>query len=221
MKKKWRDNGLSIVMLSLFFVLYVGQTLAGWHDFNADQKDHQQPTVTYTRYLTTGHNISATFENWESEFLQMAAYIILTIFLFQRGSAESKDPDEAAPADENPAGHKDDPDAPGPVKAGGWKLKLYEHSLSIAMLGLFALAFIGHAIGSTIHYNQEAQEHGEEAISVWQNLASSHFWFESLQNWQSEFLAVSAIVIFSIWLRQKGSPESKPVHKPHCETGND
>ncbi|MDF2439219.1 MAG: hypothetical protein JWN98_203 [Abditibacteriota bacterium] len=221
MQKKWRDNGLSIVMLSVFFVLYIGQTIAGWHDFNNEQQDHGRPEITYTRYLTTGHNISATFENWESEFLQMAGYIILTIFLFQRGSAESKDPDKPAPVDEDPAKHQDDPDAPGPVKAGGWRLKLYEHSLSIAMLALFALAFVGHAIGSTIHHNQEAREHGEEVVTVWENLGSSHFWFESLQNWQSEFLAVFCIVVLSIRLRQKGSPESKPVHKPHSETGND
>ena len=220
MKKNWRDNGLSIIMLVLFFVFYIGQTIAGWHDFNNEQEEHRKTEISYTRYLTTGHNISATFENWESEFLQMTGYIVLTVFLFQRGSSESKDPDKPEAVDENPEDHKDDPAAPGPVKAGGWKLKLYNYSLSIAMFVLFLIAFVGHAIGSTIHHNQEAHLHGEEAVTVWENLQSSHFWFESLQNWQSEFLAVFSIAVLSIWLRQKGSPESKPVHKPHSETGS-
>ena len=150
----------------------------------------------------------------------MAAYVVLTVFLFQRGSAESKDPDNEELVDKNPRLHQHDPKAPGPVRKGGFSLTLYEHSLSIALFVLFMLSFLGHAISGTTYYNHEQHAHGQTTMSVIQYVGTSRFWFESFQNWQSEFLSVGALIVLSIWLREKGSPESKPVYSSHDKTGN-
>jgi hypothetical protein len=221
MRTFFRDNGLSLVVLTIFLVCLVGQALTGWHVYNEEQTSHGEPTESLTGYLGTGHFAEAVFENWESEFLQMGAYVILTVFLFQRGSAESKDPDKENPSDEDPREHRDDEDAPGPVRRGGLALKLYEHSLSLAFLALFLASFVGHAWGGAAEYSDEQAQHGEPPVSAWEFVRTSRFWFESLQNWQSEFLAVGAIVILSIWLRERGSPESKPVARPHRSTGEE
>jgi tryptophan-rich sensory protein len=220
MRQKLRDNSLSLVMFGVFMLLLLSQTLAGYFDYNEDQYTHQQPSITYAQYLGSSHLWSRIFENWESEFLQMAAYVILTVFLFQRGSAESKDPDKKEPVDEDPRCHQYDPKAPGPVRNGGLILTLYEHSLSIVLFVFFMLSFLGHAISGMAYYNHEQRPHGQATVSVIQYVGTSRFWFESFQNWQSEFLAVGVLIVLSIWLREKGSPESKPVYSPHEETGN-
>ena len=220
MRRFLRDNGLSVVMLVLFVLALLGQIATGLHEYNGDQAEHGRPEVGLGGYLTTGHFVEATFENWESEFLQMAAYVMLTVFLYQRGSSESKDPDkEAEEVDRDPRLSRDKADAPGPVRAGGIKLKLYENSLFLTFAALFLMSFALHALGGHREYSSDQQEHGRPAVSLWGYLASSRFWFESFQNWQSEFLSVAAIVLLSIWLRQRGSPESKPVDAPHSETG--
>src|SRR5215210_1502606 len=208
-------------MFGLFALSIVGQSIVGEREFNEDQRAHSQPTVGYFGYLRTGHFVEAVFENWESEFLQMSAYVLLTVFLYQKGSAESKDPDQPNPADADPREHRDDPKAPWPVRQGGWALRLYEHSLTIALFLLFALSFFLHAAGGAREYSAEQLEHGEQAVSTLEYLGTSRFWFESFQNWQSEFLSVGAIVVLSIFLRQRGSPESKPVAAPHDETGEE
>jgi membrane protein implicated in regulation of membrane protease activity len=174
---------------------------------------HDRPSVSFGAYLLSDHFLEATFENWESEFLQMAAYVVLTAVLYQRGSAESKDPDKEDK--EPPATAK----SPRVVRRGGWRLKLYEHSLSLTLFALFLLSWLGHALAGRAHYNNDLAEHGVAPISLGRFISSSRFWFESLQNWQSEFLAVAAIVILSIWLREKGSPESKSVASAHSDTG--
>jgi hypothetical protein len=220
MKRFLRDNGLTVAMLTLFLLSLVGQTLTGLSEYNDDQQEHGQQAVGLGEYLTSGHFIEATFENWESEFLQMAAYVLLTVFLYQRGSSESKDPDKEEEVDRDPRRSKDKPDAPGPVRTGGLALKLYENSLFIAFVVLFLISFALHAVGGAEEYSSEQQAHGRAAVTVWQYLAGSRFWFESFQNWQSEFLSVASIVVLSIWLRQRGSPESKPVDAPHDETGS-
>ena len=216
----WRDNGLSLVMFGFFAVFLIGQSIVGWHDYNDEQQSHHQAALSLGAYLVSGPYWAAVFENWESEFLQMGAYVVLTAYLFQRGSSESKDPDEDSPSDEDPRGHSDDPNAPSPVKRGGKQLKVYENSLALALFGLFFLSFIGHSWGSMIAFNEDQREHGEKAVSYLQYLVSSRLWFESLQNWQSEFLAVFTLAVLSIKLRQKGSPESKPVAAPHDQTGD-
>jgi hypothetical protein len=160
-------------------------------------------------------------ENWESEFLQMFAYVLLTAFLFQRGSAESKDPEKQEAVDRDPHQSGGDKNAPWPVRKGGIVLKLYENSLSIALFLLFAIAFVLHAVGGAKEYSQQQTTHGERAVTVVQYLGTVQFWFESLQNWQSEFFSIGVLVLLSIFLRQKGSPESKPVDSPHSMTGHE
>jgi hypothetical protein len=219
MARVWRDNGLTLVLLAIFMVTVVGQTVTGWHVYDADQRDHGQPTISFGGYLRTGHFVEAIFENWESEFLQMGLYVLLTATLFQRGSAESKDPDGHEATDDDPRAASGKPDAPWPVRRGGLALKLYEHSLSIALLLLFTLSFALHVAGGASAYNEEQLAHGGETISTLGYLATSQLWFESFQNWQSEFLSIVAIVVLSIVLRQKGSPESKSVAAPHRATG--
>ena len=217
--KRWlRDNGLSITLLALFLLFMAGQVLTGQREYNEQQVDHGEPPVTLREYLRTGNFMEATAENWESEFLQMAAYVLLTTFLFQRGSSESKKLSGSNEVDRDPRRTKN-PRAPWPVKRGGWILRLYEHSLSIAFVLLFLLSFVLHAIGGAREFNEEQLEHGGQVVSTWEYVRTARFWFESLQNWQSEFLAIAAMVWLSIYLRQRHSPESKPVDAPHDETG--
>ena len=216
-----RGNGLSLVLGALFALFMIGQTFTGWYAFNEEQREHEQPQLTLRGYLGSGHFLEATAENWESEFLQMAAYVLLTAFLFQRGSAESKKLDEEEAVDRDPRAFATKPDAPWPVKRGGWVLRLYEYSLSIAFALLFVISLVLHAVGGAAHHNDEAAAHGGETLSVVEFAGTSQFWFESLQNWQSEFLSLVAMVVLSIYLRQRGSPESKPVDAAHRDTGSE
>jgi hypothetical protein len=219
MRRVVRDNGLSITMFALFLVFLAAQSIAGYRTNNSDNQEHGQPPESYLQYLTSGAFVEATFENWESEFLQMGAYVLLTAFLIQKGSPESKDPD-GDQVDQDPRTQRDDPDAPGPVKRGGLVLALYEHSLSLALFGLFLLSLVLHALGGHAEFNQQQLEHGAAPVSLWSFVTSSEFWFQSMQNWQSEFLAVAALTVLGIFLRQRGSPESKPVAAPHAQTGS-
>jgi hypothetical protein len=217
-----RENGLSIVMFSLFIFCVTGQAVTGFHEYNDDLKDHKQAQVGFVEYLGNGHFIEAIFENWESEFLQMGAYVLLTAFLYQKGSPESKKLDEKEAVDSDPSkSRRRRKDAPWPVRRGGLVLKLYQNSLSLALLLLFLISFGLHATGGARLYSQEQMLHGSPPVSTLQYLATSRFWFESFQNWQSEFLSVGMLVVLSIFLRQKGSPESKPVDSPHSKTGGD
>lgn len=220
MRKILRENGLSIVLGLAFFLFLVAQAFTGMYEYNEDQQEHGQPAVDFADYLASSHFLEATMENWESEFLQMFAFVVLTACLFQKGSAESKDPDAEEPVDRDPRKSRKKKNAPWPVRKGGFVLTLYEYSLSLAFLLLFLLSFTLHAVGGAKEYNQEQREHGSsEVVSTLGYMGTSRFWFESFQNWQSEFLAVGAMVVLSIFLRQRGSPESKPVDSPHSETG--
>src|SRR6266496_4365192 len=219
MRRKLHDNSLSLMALGVFLVLVFLQSITGWRVSNADAAEHRQPTQSYGRYLRSGHFAEATFENWESEFLQMAAYVAFTAFLLQRGSPESKKPD-GDPSDADPRESADAPNAPWPVRRGGLALKLYEHSLSSALQLLFLLSFVGHLLGGHAEYNQQQIAHGEAPVSLWSFLTSAQLWFQSFQNWQSEFLAVFTLAVLGIFLRERGSPESKPVAASHAETGN-
>jgi hypothetical protein len=198
----------------------VAQSLTGWREYNNDQKDHHSKTVTYGNYLTTGHFGEAIFENWESEFLQMASYILLTVWLRQRGSSESKKLTGEEEVDKDPRDSRRRKDVPWPVRRGGIWLRLYEHSLSLAFIVLFLAAITLHAVEGTRSYNEEQKQHGSPPVSTGSYVTTSRFWFESFQNWQSEYLAVGLMVYLSVFLREKGSPESKPVDAPHAETGS-
>ncbi len=213
-----RNSKLGLVCLGLFLAFWAAMALTGWQEHNSDQVTHGETETSFGEYLTTGHFWEASTENWESEFLQMGAFILLTIFFIQKGSPESKraDGDEV---DEDPREHADDPDAPGPVKQGGLRLLLYENSLLIAFLALFLASIALHAISGAAEYNSELKAHGAAPISTLQFATTAAFWFQSFQNWQSEFLAVAAIVLLTIVLRQRGSSESKPVAAPHDQTG--
>ncbi len=207
-------NGLSLVLLALFAASLAGQTLAGLRACNEELADKGAPTLSLGQYLESGHFVSATFENWESEFLQMGMYVLLTVVLRQRGSAESRPLDPAGEAKEIDAGT-----LPWPVRKGGFWKVLYANSLALAYVLLFLLTFAGHSYGSWKHENEQRLLEGQAGVGWAEHLGSPQFWFESMQNWQSEFLAVLSIVLLSIYLRQKDSPESKPVGAPHSQTG--
>jgi hypothetical protein len=221
-RRALRNNGLSIVLMLLFLGSIVPMSLVGQREYNADQKSHSQPEETYFEYLGTGHFVESVFENWESEFLQMFAFVLLTVWLRQKGSPESKKLEGDEPEDADPRTEPDKSKAPWPVRnARGPLLWLYEHSLSLVLLLLFLVSFYLHALGGAEEYSSEQQQHGEKPVTTGQYLTTARFWFESFQNWQSEFMAVGTLVVLSIFLRERGSPESKPVAHPHAETGTE
>lgn len=205
-----RNNGLMIAMFGIFFLALIGMSVSGWSSNNNTLEEHKQPQQSYVEYIQSGDFIEGVFENWESEFLQMGALIVLTIFLRQKGSADSK-PMRGKSAQETRSRYS--------VKnANTWSKRIkatrhfiYSHSLGFAMFALFLMSFALHAIGGTAAYNQDNLFHGEPQVTLLGYVASSQFWYESLQNWQSEFLAVGALMVLSIKLRERSSPESKPV----------
>jgi hypothetical protein len=219
MKSFLKNNGLSLVLFSIFLLLLIAQSITGYLHYNDEQQEHNQPTTLYVAYLQTGHFLEALGENWESEFLQMAVYVLFTVFLYQKGSAESKKLDGSDEVNQEPEPKRD---APWPVRRGGIILKLYQYSLTIVFMILFLISFGLHALGGAAEYCADQREHGQSNCpSALQYISTSQFWFESFQNWQSEFLAMGSIVVLSIYLRQKGSPESKPVDAPYSQTGKD
>ena len=207
-----KRNGLLITFIILALLTITGQIYTGWHELIQERTEKNLPSYSLGHYLYSGHFIQATFENWESEFLQMALYVYLTVFLFQKGSAESKSLDQQEAVDREPIPHAK---APWPVKKGGLYLRIYQNSLSLIFVILFIFSFLLHAYGTMKDMNSERVVQ----LTYLQVFAENRFWFESFQNWHSEFLSVAAIVFFSIYLRQKGSPESKPVDTPNDETG--
>ena len=217
MKDFLRNNGLGICFLALFIAALIGQTIFGFEEHNKELIEEGSSAINLSAYLISGHFIQATFENWESEFLQMALFVVFTIFLMQKGSSESKDLDKEEEVDRQPSPVRKG--APWPVRKGGWILALYKHSLTISLLLLFLVSFILHFYGSLKDENEQLTLKGMPLESVSDYIGDSRFWFESFQNWQSEFLSVFAIVMLSIYLRQIGSPQSKPVDAPHMETG--
>ena len=219
-RRDWvRDHGLLLACLALFAVFFVGMIVSGTATYNEEQREHgSQDTVSVIGYLHSGDFVEATFENWESEFLQMGMYVVLTAFLFQRGSSESKPIDQDAPQDADPRAQLVSESSPWPVRRGGWVLRVYENSLAIAFFALFFASWGLHAVGGAAAFNDEGAQHGQAPVSVAEYVTTSQFWFESMQNWQSEFIAVAAIVGLSVFLRQRGSAESKAVAEPHRET---
>ncbi|MDB5295266.1 MAG: hypothetical protein JWO31_1249 [Phycisphaerales bacterium] len=212
MRKLFHHHGLSIVMAALFLVCWAAQMVTGHRVYNDEQREHRQPTIGLLAYLSTGHFLEATGENWESEFLQMSAFVWLTSCLFQKGSPESKNPDDPS-IDEPPV----TPRSPWPVRRGGWYAAVYARSLSLALFGMFLCAFALHAAGGAWSYSHQQELQGEPPVTVLEYLGTAQFWFESFENWQSEFLSIGVMVVLGIFLRQKGSPESKPVNTPHSE----
>ncbi len=218
MTKFCRDNGLTIALVLLFIGSLLGHWLAGVRVQNEELLRHGQSPIGATAFLHDPLFLSTVFENWESEFLQMGTYVVLTGFLIQRGSAESTDPD-AQPRKGDTTAASAKASAPAPLHRGAIIRWAYGHSLGIILLLLFVVSFALHWTFSAQEAAGDAAAHGEAAISPFDYLTSAQLWFESFQNWQSEFLSTAAIVVLSIFLRQKGSPESKPVAAPHGQTG--
>ena len=217
MKKFLKNNSLSLVFFILFLLSLLGQIVTGLKEHNEDMVEKGGQQLMMSQYIMSGHFLQSTFENWESEFLQMALFVILTMFLYQKGSSESKDPDKEEEVDREPNPKRRN--APWPVKKGGLALAIYKHSLCYTLTIFFILSFLLHWYGSLKDYNEEQMLKQQPMETAMQYLGNSRMWFESFQNWQSEFLSVFAIVVLSIFLREQGSPQSKPVDAPNSETG--
>ena len=205
-----RDHSLTLALLALFLLSMAAMAVTGWLAHNETLASHHAPPIGLLAYLDSGDFLSALFENWESEFLQMAAYVILTAFLVQRGSAESRDPDG-----------NDEPPEPREVRIAGSRLLglLWSYSLGIVLALIFVLTFAAHFFASVRATNAEALLHGEPTQDLASYLGDARFWFESFQNWQSEFLATAMLVVLSIFLRFRGSPESKRLDESAADTG--
>lgn len=217
MKEFIKNNSLSLCFFILFIITLGAQVHFGYEEYNKELFEEGAAAIPFAEYLTSGHFLQSTFENWESEFLQMALFVMFTIFLKEKGSSESKSFDKEEPVDREPNPKRKD--APWPVKVGGWILGLYKHSLTVALFILFILSFLAHFYGSLKDQNLQNSLKGKPLETASQYISDSRFWFESFQNYQSEFLSVFAIIVLSIYLRQKGSSQSKPVDAPHYETG--
>jgi hypothetical protein len=214
---KLKSHALSVFFAAIFLLALVGQSIAGLAEFNADQLAHGHPANSYLEFVTSSAFVVDVAENWQSEFLQFFLFIVATIWLVQRGSSESKKPgDEGVGSDEEQlVGEHARPDSPRWAKTTGWRQQLYSNSLLIVMGAIFALSWFAQSVAGRVVYNQDQADHGQPPVDWLGYVASPDFWNRTLQNWQSEFLAVGCMVAFSIYLRQRGSSESKPVGTPH------
>ena len=227
MRRFAREQSLSLVFLALFITALAGQAFAGWHEYNNQETWHalmanEMPqTLSLGRYLTTSSFAQAVTENWQSEYLQFTLFILLTVWFIQKGSPESKQPgEEGGETDEQQSlGPHIRPDSPSWAKAGGWRLAIYENSLVLVMATIWIWSWFAQSVSGWSEHNAELLEHEQPALSWVGYLGSAGFWEATLQNWQSEFLAVGSMAVFAIYLRQRGSPESKPVGAAHDATG--
>jgi hypothetical protein len=221
MRALLRDNGLSAVFGLLFLGALTAQSFAGWHVEQHEATEHGQAAPTYWHYVTSSSFGRAVLENWQSEYLQFFLFILLTIWFVQLGSPESKELDKPGleSDEEQRVGPHAPADAPRWAVLGGWRRALYSWSLLIVMAAFFLLSWFGHSVTGWTQYNDQQAEHGQPGVSWLGFVSSADFWEQTLQNWQSEFLAVGTFSIFAVFLRQRGSPESKPVGAAHDETG--
>ena len=217
-----RQHALSIFFGVAFLVALVGQAFAGFSEFNEEQAAHGSPAVTMVEFLTSSQFVVDVAENWQSEYLQFFLFIAATIWLTQKGSPESKKPGEEGPDSdaEQLVGSHARPDSPDWARRGGWRELVYSNSLLLVMGAIFLLSWLAQSISGMVVFNAEQVDHGQDVISWAEYLVSADFWNRTLQNWQSEFLAVGSMIALSIYLRQRGSSESKPVGAPHTETGS-
>jgi hypothetical protein len=218
-----KDNALTLAFLLLLFGALVGQSISGLAEFNAAQLSSGGQQVSYLGYLTSSAFAVDVAENWQSEYLQFALYILATIWLVQRGSSESKKPDEVGTQSDQQqkVGRYADPDSPGWARTGGWRTAVYGRSLG-AIMGFFFLgSLLAQSIAGRAAYNHDQLTEFEDPVTWVGYVTSADFWNRTLQNWQSEFLAVASMAAFAIYLRQRGSPESKPVGAAHDATGSD
>jgi hypothetical protein len=221
MRRFLRENSLSLVFLAFFVAAVAGQAFAGWNEFNDEALAHQEATISLGRYLTSSSFGNALLENWQSEYLQFTLYILLTVWFLQRGSPESKELDKAGgESDEDQlVGEHARADSPRWARVGGWRTAVYSNSLVTLMTTIWLLSWFGQSVTGWSEYNSDQLTHHQSTVSWIGYLGTANFWESTLQNWQSEFLAVGSMAVLSIYLRQRGSPESKPVGAPHDATG--
>jgi Domain of unknown function (DUF6766) len=216
-----RENGLSIFFLAIFLVTLVGQALVGHGLFNQDQLLHHGDPISLGRYLTTSEFAADVAENWQSEYLQFTLYILGTVWLLQRGSPESKKLDQGGleSEEEQRIGRHASARSPRWAKVGGLRTAIYSNSLVLVMTALWLGSWFAQSIAGWSAYNADQLDHQAATVDWLGYLGTNDFWDRTLQNWQSEFLAVGSMAILSVYLRQRGSAESKPVGAPHDATG--
>jgi hypothetical protein len=216
-----KHNGLSLVFLGLFLLAVAFQAIAGHADFNEDQDRHGDPRISFVRYVNSSEFGVAVMENWQSEYLQFTLFVMLTVWLLQRGSPESKELDKVGRESDQQqhVGKHAAPESPRWAKVAGIRRTLYENSLLLVMGAIWLGSWFAQSITGVTQYNTERLDHQQAAVSWSDYLTRPDFWEKTLQNWQSEFLAVGSMAILAVYLRQRGSPESKPVGAPHHSTG--
>jgi hypothetical protein len=217
-----RENSLSLFFGVLFVGSVFGQSFAGLHAFNEQAAQHGQEAVSWGRFVLSSEFGAAVLENWQSEYLQFALFILATVWLIQKGSNESKREADVGVESLKKQRMLDAADERSPLwaRAGGWRTALYANSLLIVMTAIWLAAWLGQSVTGWSEYNELQRDHGDPTVSWGGYLARPDFWERTLQNWQSEFLAIGTMAVFTIYLRQRGSPESKPVGAPHDETGS-
>ena len=218
----WRDNSLSLVFGGLLLLTLAAQSVWGVALYNEEARTAQLQEISLWRYVTSSGFAVDVAENWQSEFLQFVLYIALTVWLVQRGSSESKKPgDEGRETDEQQlVGEHATPDSPTWARVGGWRTRLYSHSLVLAMAAIFVLSWTAQAVTGRVAYNEERLRDRLDPLSLGEYLVAPDFWSRTLQNWQSELLAIGTMAVFAIYLRERGSPESKEVGAAHDLTSS-
>jgi hypothetical protein len=215
------EQSLTLFFLAIFLLSVIAQSIVGQRAYNEEQLMHDGEPLSWGRYVFSSDFGGNVMENWQSEFLQFSLLILATVWLIQRGSTESKKLEKAGPETDKDArvGQHAPENAPRWAKARGFKRRVYENSLLIAMGAIFFASWLAQSLGNWTEFNNEQTEHGESVVTWARYLIEPDFWNRTLQNWQSEFLAIATMAAFSIYLRQRGSAESKPVGAPHDETG--
>jgi flagellar biogenesis protein FliO len=222
MRRFVRDNALGLCFLVLFLLALLGQSISGTAEFNNQQVSQGAPPVSWASYVTSADFTVDMAENWQSEYLQFLLFIVFTVWLVQRGSPESKAPgEEGLESDRRQkVGPYAERGSPRWARASDWRRTVYESSLGLVMGVIFVLAWLGQAIAGLSAYNSQQIVQLEDPVTWQEYLVSADFWNRTLQNWQSEFLAVASITVLAVYLRQRGSPQSKPVGDPHGRTAS-
>jgi hypothetical protein len=216
-----RHNSLSLFFGALFVLSLAGQSVAGWHQLNAQQVAEHLDPLTWAGYVTSSDFAVDVAENWQSEFLQFWLYLMATVWLLQKGSPESKELDKAGRESDKDQkiGTHALADSPAWAKTGGWRTRLYSSSLAIVMGAIFLASWLAQSVAGWAAFNEQRLQQLQDPLSWASYLGNADFWARTLQNWQSEFLAVGTLAVLAIYLRQRGSSQSKPVGQPHASTG--
>jgi hypothetical protein len=220
--RRLKDNGLSLFFGTIFLLSLLGQSVSGLADYNNQQLSSGGDPVSFWHYVSSSSFAVDVAENWQSEYLQFLLYIFATVWLVQQGSTESKEPDKVGHESdkEQKVGRYAEDDSPAWAKVGGWRTALYSRSLGTVMGLVFLGSWLAQSVAGRAAYNAEQLSELSDPVSWIGYVTSADFWDRTLQNWQSEFLAVGTMAVLTIYLRQRGSPESKPVGAPHTETGS-